>query len=75
MERLMELHFRYLDKVTESDRSVQRDKLGEDEAYLRWLDSGLFSLQLVDHWFAPVAQGRLTRGWPRSSTATPTGRP
>ena len=49
VERLMELHFKYLDKVTDSDRSIQRDKLDEDEAYLRRLDSGLFSLQLVDY--------------------------
>ncbi len=57
VDRIMELHFKYLDKVQAADRRAddERRRNGqeeededEDEAYLRRLDSGLFTLQLVD---------------------------
>lgn len=43
----MELHFKYLDRVSETDEKVK--DLDEDEAYLERLDGGLFTLQLVDY--------------------------
>jgi len=55
VERLIELHFKYEDKVRAVDRVIQADlaadseSLDEDEVYLRRLDSGLFSLQLLDY--------------------------
>eukprot|EP00745_Piridium_sociabile_P008467 TRINITY_DN157232_c0_g1_i1.p1 TRINITY_DN157232_c0_g1~~TRINITY_DN157232_c0_g1_i1.p1 ORF type:complete len:257 (-),score=57.73 TRINITY_DN157232_c0_g1_i1:120-890(-) len=61
VERLMELHFKYLDKVRQCDDSLEKEKLRlkhrgedvdddmEDEFYLRRLDSGLFTLQLIDY--------------------------
>lgn len=61
VERLMELHFKYLDKVRHCDDIIEKEKvrlkhLGEevdddmeDEFYLKRLDSGLFTLQLVDY--------------------------
>ena len=48
----MELHFKYLDKVNHSsadgDDDLKEDE-DEDEAYIRRLDAGLFTLQLVDY--------------------------
>lgn len=49
VERLMELHFKYLDKVQAADERAQNEDEDEDEAYIRRLDNGLFSLQLVDY--------------------------
>lgn len=55
IERLGELHFKYLSKVNEVDNSIVEElKKGgeapdEDEVYLRRLDNGLFTLQLVDY--------------------------
>lgn len=54
VERLVELHFKYLEKLDEADRSIKMDQdadesLEEDEIYLRRLDSGLFTLQLIDY--------------------------
>ncbi len=55
IERLGELHFKYLEKVNAVDRALLEEmremavKLDEDEIYLRRLDSGLFTLQLVDY--------------------------
>ncbi|KAI5693771.1 hypothetical protein M8J75_005537 [Diaphorina citri] len=47
VDRLLELHFKYLSKVDEADKE-QRDE-DEDENYLRRLEAGLFTLQLVDY--------------------------
>uniref|UniRef100_A0A8D8XYS6 Beta-catenin-like protein 1 n=1 Tax=Cacopsylla melanoneura TaxID=428564 RepID=A0A8D8XYS6_9HEMI len=47
VDRLLELHFKYLDKVDEAD-NITRDE-DEDENYLRRLDAGLFTLQLIDY--------------------------
>jgi beta-catenin-like protein 1 len=55
VERLGELHFKYLSKVNEVDNSIVEElrKGGEapdeDEVYLKRLDNGLFTLQLVDY--------------------------
>jgi len=55
IERLGELHFKYLGKVNAVDKVLQDEmkesgeKLDEDEVYLRRLDKGLFTLQLVDY--------------------------
>ncbi len=58
VERLMELHFKYLDKVGAADARSNRDDDDEDDdedqAYLRRLDHGLFTLQLVDLILAEV---------------------
>lgn len=62
VDRLLELHFKYLDKVESNDERTQasEDTRGDtrttgdtddndDEIYLRRLDTGLFTLQLVDY--------------------------
>jgi beta-catenin-like protein 1 len=54
IERLCELHFKYSDKLREVNRSIKADQdgnesLDEDEIYMRKLDSGLFTLQLIDY--------------------------
>ena len=56
VERVMELHFKYLDKVHSSDEEhASRRRRGgdpqedEDEAYMRRIENGLFTLQLVDY--------------------------
>jgi len=53
VERLMEMHFKFLEKVTETEQEIARagneDELDEDELYLQRLSGGLFTLQLVDY--------------------------
>lgn len=61
VDRLMELHFKYLEKVMSVDNQIEKEKaelqrLGEevdasmeDEFYLRRLDAGLFTLQIIDY--------------------------
>ncbi|XP_061197416.1 beta-catenin-like protein 1 [Saccostrea echinata] len=61
VERLLELHFKYLDKVRLIDTEIEQEKHRlkmrgedmdedmEDEFYIRRLDAGLFTLQLVDY--------------------------
>ncbi|XP_017785386.1 PREDICTED: beta-catenin-like protein 1 [Nicrophorus vespilloides] len=44
VDRLMELHFKYLEKVEAID-----DGTDEDESYMKRLEGGLFTLQLVDY--------------------------
>ncbi|XP_024872199.1 beta-catenin-like protein 1 [Temnothorax curvispinosus] len=48
VDRLMELHFKYLEKVEEVEKNGKDDE-DEEESYLRRLDGGLFILQLVDY--------------------------
>lgn len=48
VDRLMELHFKYLEKVEEVEKNTKEDE-DEEESYLRRLDGGLFILQLVDY--------------------------
>lgn len=47
VDRLMELHFKYLEKVEEVENNTKEDE-EEEESYLKRLDGGLFTLQLVD---------------------------
>lgn len=59
VDRLMELHFKYLDAVQAADKRIDGEKhdmvrrgeilddVMEDEFYLRRLDAGLFVLQLI----------------------------
>lgn len=53
VERLMELHFKYLERVELAEDKIEREGLDkvedEEEIYLRRLSGGLFSLQLVDY--------------------------
>ncbi|KAJ1528860.1 hypothetical protein ONE63_007232 [Megalurothrips usitatus] len=58
VDRLMELHFKYLEKVEQVDQQIEDERrdLGEgedsdeeDANYLQRLDGGLFTLQLVDY--------------------------
>nr|XP_027238649.1 beta-catenin-like protein 1 isoform X1 [Penaeus vannamei]ARE72526.1 beta-catenin-like protein 1 [Penaeus vannamei] len=51
VDRLLELHFKYLEKVlaTNLEEQAKTENLDEDELYLRRLDGGLFTLQLVDY--------------------------
>lgn len=56
VDRLMELHLKYLDKVEQIDREIenqkkhkQSDDEDEDENYLKRLSGGLFTLQLIDY--------------------------
>ncbi|XP_068725053.1 beta-catenin-like protein 1 [Montipora capricornis] len=60
VDRLMELHLKYHNKIQECDAKIEREKRElqregeevdetvEDEFYVRRLDAGLFSLQLID---------------------------
>jgi len=48
VDRLMELHFKFLDKVYATDAGLEREELTDDELYVRRLEGGLFTLQLVD---------------------------
>ncbi|XP_058822055.1 beta-catenin-like protein 1 [Topomyia yanbarensis] len=55
VERLMELHFKYLEKVElvdhEIDQQINTGELEEDEdiIYIKRLSGGLFTLQLIDY--------------------------
>lgn len=60
VDRLMELHFKYLEKVHAIDNIIEKEKENpkleeedhldqEEKFYLRRLDAGLFTLQLVDY--------------------------
>lgn len=51
VDRLLELHFKYMDKVDKIDKQVEM--MGnieeEDEIYVKRLSGGLFTLQLIDY--------------------------
>ncbi|XP_053670119.1 beta-catenin-like protein 1 [Anopheles nili] len=57
VERLMELHRKYLDKVEIMDREIDQQMVGttfdseqdDDVVYVKRLSGGLFTLQLVDY--------------------------
>jgi len=58
VDRLMELHDKYLSKVEASDQELEDEiktlegteaELSEEEIYMKRLDGGLFTLQLVDY--------------------------
>ncbi|XP_059049424.1 beta-catenin-like protein 1 [Achroia grisella] len=50
VDRLLELHFKYMDKVdrTEKDMEQEAEDLDDDAQYLKRLSGGLFTLQLID---------------------------
>ncbi|KAL1512989.1 hypothetical protein ABEB36_002481 [Hypothenemus hampei] len=50
VDRLLELHFKYLEKVETIDDTLEdKEEDNEDENYLKRLEGGLFTLQLVDY--------------------------
>lgn len=49
VDRLMELHFKYLEKVEGIDETIEETENDEDAVYLKRLEGGLFTLQLVDY--------------------------
>lgn len=50
IERLLELHLKYLEKVEATDAEIDNDADDdEDEVYLKRLSGGLFTLQLIDY--------------------------
>jgi len=61
VERLMELHFKYVDQVAiTEDRlrtSTEDDELDDDEIYLERLNGGLYVLQLIDYVIVEVCGG------------------
>jgi hypothetical protein len=51
----MELHFQYFERVQAANNKIERDEEDEDEIYLRRLDAGLFTLQLIDYIIIEIA--------------------
>lgn len=53
----MELHFQYYERVQAANKNLERDdeEEDEDEIYLRRLDAGLFTLQLIDYIIVEIA--------------------
>jgi len=57
VDRLMELHFKYLESVNKADNEIEKERRSldasdndqDEEFYLKRLDAGLFTLQLVDY--------------------------
>ncbi|XP_014215236.1 beta-catenin-like protein 1 isoform X2 [Copidosoma floridanum] len=67
IDRLMELHFKYLEKVEEVEKNAREDD-DEEETLLKRLNGGLFTLQLVDYILVeacigcpPAVKQRVTR--------------
>ncbi|KAK7789386.1 hypothetical protein R5R35_007465 [Gryllus longicercus] len=68
VDRLLELHFKYLEKVEEVDLVLEQERKenstddededeGDEARYLRRLEGGLFTLQLVDYILLEVCTG------------------
>ena len=51
----MELHFQYSERVQNANQSTDDDEDDDDEIYLRKLDAGLFTLQLIDYIILEIA--------------------
>ncbi|KAG5875690.1 hypothetical protein JTB14_023969 [Gonioctena quinquepunctata] len=49
VDRLLELHFKYLEKVEMIDELIEDTTEDEDVTYMKRLEGGLFTLQLVDY--------------------------
>ena len=49
VERLMELHFKYMDRLAFTEERLRGQQEDEDEAYLERLNGGLYTLQLIDY--------------------------
>ncbi|XP_072935897.1 beta-catenin-like protein 1 [Epargyreus clarus] len=50
VDRLLELHFKYMDKVDRTEKEMEQnvDEMDDDAQYLKRLSGGLFTLQLID---------------------------
>ncbi|GBP31254.1 Beta-catenin-like protein 1 [Eumeta japonica] len=50
VDRLLELHFKYMDKVDRTEKEIEQEieDLDDDAQYLKRLSGGLFTLQLID---------------------------
>ncbi|XP_045510670.1 beta-catenin-like protein 1 [Colias croceus] len=50
VDRLLELHFKYMDKVDRIEKEMEQETedLDDDAQYLKRLSGGLFTLQLID---------------------------
>ena len=59
VDRLMELHFKYLEKIEELEKNSKQEEEDEEEYYLRRVSGGLFILQLVDYVLLEVCTGCL----------------
>lgn len=46
---MLELHFKYLEKVEKIDENLEDEEENEDANYVRRLEGGLFTLQLIDY--------------------------
>jgi beta-catenin-like protein 1 len=56
VDRLMELHFQYFERIQSANNNLEDDDDEDvDEAYLRRLDAGLFTLQLIDYIIIEIA--------------------
>ncbi|CAF0938658.1 unnamed protein product [Adineta steineri] len=58
VDRLMELHFDYFQRVQAANNNIERDEdeeEDEDEKYFGRLDAGLFTLQLIDYILIEIA--------------------
>jgi beta-catenin-like protein 1 len=52
----MELHFQYFERIQSANNNLEDDDDEDvDEAYLRRLDAGLFTLQLIDYIIIEIA--------------------
>jgi beta-catenin-like protein 1 len=52
----MELHFQYYERVQSANNNTEQDEdEDEDEIYIRRLDAGLFTLQLIDYIIIEIA--------------------
>ncbi|CAD5110989.1 DgyrCDS340 [Dimorphilus gyrociliatus] len=67
IERLLELHFKYLERVEVVNKKVEKereqllkygevDEENEEEFYMQRLEAGLFCLQMVDYTLVEVSQ-------------------
>lgn len=51
----MELHFQYFERVQGANRTMEDDDEDEEEIYLRKLEAGLYTLQLIDYIIIEIA--------------------
>ncbi|XP_010889764.1 beta-catenin-like protein 1 [Esox lucius] len=73
VDRLMELHFKYLEAVQQADKRIEGEKhemvkrgeilddVMEDEFYLRRLDAGLFVLQLLCYIMVEISNSGISQ--------------
>ncbi|TNN74601.1 Beta-catenin-like protein 1 [Liparis tanakae] len=73
VDRLMEMHFKYLEAVQQADKRIEGEKhemvrrgeilddIIEDEFYLRRLDAGLFVLQLICYIMVEISNSGISQ--------------